>query len=285
MIAFFRYDCAMLYSSVPDYHMHTPRCNHASGTIMEYAEAALRCGLHEIGISDHCPMPHGFDAEWRMEADELDGYLEEVQRVQAAMQPQGLIVRCGLEADFHPSATDYIQSLLTYHNWDYVIGSVHFIDDWGFDNPDEQTAWERWGINEAWCAYFDAVAASANAGLFDIIGHPDLLKKYGHKQPNHAMVHVAENRMLAAVKLANIALEISAAGLRKPIAEIYPRSSMVVKAAKLGIPFAYGSDAHAPQDVGHAMQECLQCLQQHNITHVAQFSGRKRCMQEITHVR
>lgn len=273
----------MIYHPVPDYHMHTPRCNHASGSIIDYAEAALHHGLHEIGISDHSPMPHGFDAEWRMDRCELDNYLEEVYQVQAIMRPRGLTVRCGLEADYHPSAVDYIQSLLAYHDWDYVIGSVHFIDNWGFDNPDEQDGWGRWDLTEAWCAYFDAVAESASVGLFDIIGHPDLLKKYGHCQPDDSAVHAAEDRMLQAVKSADITLEISAAGLRKPVAEIYPRSLMVGKAAKLKIPFAYGSDAHAPQDVSHAMQDCLQCLNQHGIQHIAYFTQRNRSMKEITY--
>ncbi len=252
---------------------------------MDYAEVALRCGLHEIGISDHSPMPHGFDAEWRMDESELDSYLDEVHHVQTAMRPRGLIVRCGLEADFHPTGVAYIQDLLTYHAWDYVIGSVHFIDQWGFDNPDDQAGWEQWNLAEAWCAYFDTVGASANSGLFDIIGHPDLLKKYGHKQPDDATVDAAEQRMLTAVQSAGIALEISAAGLRKPIGEIYPRNAMIAHAAKLKIPFAYGSDAHAPQDVGHAMNQCLHTLKKHGITHTTQFIQRKRKMQEITDVK
>jgi len=284
MMPFCRYHCAMLYSPVADYHMHTPRCNHATGSMMDYAEVALRRGLHEIGISDHSPMPHGFDAEWRMDERELDDYLNELYRVQTAMKPRGLVVRCGLEADFHPTGVAYIQSLLDYHEWDYVIGSVHFIDSWGFDNPDDQAGWQQWHEHEAWCAYFDTVAASARSGLFDIIGHPDLLKKYGHKQPDHATVDAAQTRMLAAVKAADITLEISAAGLRKPIGEIYPRNAMVAQAAKLKIPFAYGSDAHAPQDVAHAMDQCLRALKTHGITHTAQFSQRQRKMQEIVDV-
>jgi histidinol-phosphatase (PHP family) len=252
--------------------------------MMEYAESALRSGLQEIGISDHCPMPNGFDAEWRMDESELDNYLEELTRVQAAMLPRGLTVRCALEADFHPGTEDYIRQLLAYHDWDYVIGSVHFIDTWGFDNPEDQAGWQRWSLAEAWCAYFQTVADSAASGLFDIIGHPDLLKKYGHRQPDDAAVLQAQQAMLTAVKAADVALEISSAGLRKPVAEIYPQASVVAQAATLGIPFAYGSDAHAPNDVAHGMQACLRCLDDCGVSQVAQFTQRQRQMQGICRV-
>jgi histidinol-phosphatase (PHP family) len=264
--------------------MHTPRCNHASGSILDYAEAALQHGLTEIGMSDHSPLPDGFDASWRMKHSELDHYLNELSHVQTMMKRQGLTVRYGLEIDFYPDNESYIQELLDYYPWDYVIGSIHFLGDWGFDNPEDQSGWQHWGLAQAWCAYFDAVAASAASGLFDIIGHPDLLKKYNHCQPNDETVHAAENRMLQAVKNAGVALEISSAGLRKPVAEIYPRHTMVAKAAHLDIPFAYGSDAHKPHQVGAAMQACLQCLQQYGIEHIASFDKRQRTLQAITHV-
>ena len=263
---------------VPDYHMHTPRCNHAKGTIIEYAQAAIDVGLSEIGMSDHSPMPNGFDKAWRMDESELDSFLEELEAAQQQFKGQ-LVIKAALEVDYYEGAEEYIQYLAQYYDWDYLMGSVHFIGEWGFDNPDEIDKFERCDIEQAYCDYFRLVGLSAASGLFDSIGHPDLIKKFGYRAPQGSKrVKQAENDMLHAVKQADVALEISSAGLRKPVKEIYPHPSIVERAAQLNIPFVYGSDAHAPAEVGHAMDDCLRMLQQSGITEVASFSKRQRQM-------
>ncbi len=271
----------MNYRPVPDYHMHTPRCHHAIGSVAEYAEAALLVGLKEIGISDHSPMPGDYDRAWRMDRSELDGYLHEVREVRNAFFGK-LDIRTGLEADFHPGTEAYVQEMIAAHDWDYVIGSVHYIGDWGFDNPDELQQWDVWNIEDAYCAYYELVAASAESGMFDIIGHPDLIKKFGHRPAlDSQRVLDAEEAMLAAVKKADVALEVSSAGLRKPVAEVYPHARMIARAAELHIPISFGSDAHAPGEVGHAMDACLGMLEMCGVNEVASFSGRVRRMQPI----
>jgi len=274
----------MLYDPVPDYHMHTPRCNHAMGSVREYAEAALLVGLKEIGMSDHSPMPDGFD-EWRMQRSELEGYLDELHDVQAEFAGQ-LDLKVGLEADYFPGTEDYVKEMLATHEWDYVIGSVHYLgtleSKWGFDNPDDMSGWDVRDVEDAYCDYYAFVSASAACGLFDIIGHPDLIKKFGHRPPldSHRVIE-AEEAMLQAVKQAGVALEVSSAGLRKPVAEVYPHGRIIARAAALNIPFSFGSDAHAPGEVGHAMQGCLQMLEMCGVGEIASFSGRQRSMQSI----
>jgi len=271
----------MKFQVVPDYHMHTPRCNHAIGTVIEYAEAALLVGLKEIGMSDHSPMPGGFDKAWRMDRSELDAYLNEVSEAQNIFAGR-LDIKMGLEADFHPGTENYVQEMIAAHDWDYVIGSVHYIGEWGFDNPDEVKQWEVWDVEDAYCAYYELVAASAESGLFDIIGHPDLIKKFGHRPPlDSQRVLDAEERMLVAVKKADVALEVSSAGLRKPVREVYPHARIIARATELDIPVSFGSDAHAPGEVGHAMDVCLGMLEMCGIHEVAAFSGRERRMQSI----
>jgi len=266
------------FLSVPDYHMHTPRCNHAKGTIVEYAQAAVDAGLAEIGMSDHSPMPNGFDKAWRMDESELDSFLEELEAAQQQFKGQ-LAIKAGLEVDYYEGAEDYIQYLAAYYDWDYLMGSVHFIGAWGFDNPDEVSQFEHCDIEQTYVDYFRLVALSAASGLFDSIGHPDLIKKFGYRAPaGSALVLDAENKMLQAVKQADVALEISSAGLRKPVKEIYPHPSLIERAVGLGIPFVYGSDAHAPAEVGHAMHECLQLLHRFGAMEVASFSKRQRKM-------
>jgi len=266
------------FSVVPDYHMHTPRCNHATGTIREYALAACEAGLAEIGMSDHSPMPNGFDKAWRMDESELASFLTELEAAQAEFKGS-LVIKSALEVDFYPGAEPYIEYLSQQYDWDYLMGSVHFIDGWGFDNPDELDQWQGKDVNQAYADYFDLVAQSAATSLFDIIGHPDLIKKFGFRPDAKSdALLAAESKMLKTVQQADVALEISSAGLRKPAQEIYPEQSIVAQAASLNISFAYGSDAHAPAEVGHAMRDCLSCLQGVGIDEIATFTKRKREM-------
>lgn len=263
--------------------MHTPRCNHATGMVMEYAQAAINAGFCEIGMSDHSPMPDGFDKPWRMDRSELPGYHQEVEQARDTLREK-LTVRIGLEADFHPGTEPYVAEMIGAYKWDYVIGSVHYIGDWGFDNPDTIQIWDTWKIEDAYCAYFKLVQQSAESGLFDIIGHPDLIKKFGHRPPADSVaVKEAMESMLQAVKQADVALEISSAGLRKPVAEIYPHRAIVKRAAELGIPFSYGSDAHTPAEVGHGSNDCLALLESSGITEIASFHQRQRTMIAIEH--
>jgi len=275
----------MHYYPVPDYHMHTPRCHHAKGDVREYAQAAIKAGLTEIGMSDHSPMPEAFHDAWRMDMQELTNYQREVEAVRDEVS-ETLTVRVGLEADFRPGSESYVAGLIDSYDWDYVIGSVHYIGDWDFDNPEKAGRWEHAGIEEVYCAYFRLVAQSAATGLFDIIGHPDLVKKFGHRPPaGSPCVLAAGEAMLQAVKKAGCALEMSSAGLRKPVREIYPAEPIVARAAELGIPFAFGSDAHSPEAVGHAVDACLALLESCGIHEVCTFEHRRRRMVPIQDTR
>ncbi|MDX8396725.1 MAG: histidinol-phosphatase HisJ [Mariprofundaceae bacterium] len=271
----------MKYIPIPDYHMHTPRCNHAVGRVEEYVEKAISMGMTEIGMSDHSPMPNGFDAAWRMDLSELPSYLQEVE--QARDKYASLLnVRVGLEADFHPGTEDAVQSMIDGYDWDYVMGSVHYIGDWAFDNPDEEYRWLGKSSEQAYCDYFELVAGSAATGMFDVIGHPDLIKKFGQRAPEgSAKVLRAEIMMLEAVLASGAVLEISSAGLRKPVGEIYPHERLVKQAAAMAIPFTFGSDAHAPDEVGYGMDACLDLLQKYGVKKVVSFDRRQREMRPI----
>ena len=234
-------------------------------------------------MSDHSPMPGGFDKAWRMDRSQLSDYIDEVEQARDEFAGQ-LTVRVGLEADYYPGSEACVEGMIASYDWDYIIGSVHYIGDWGFDNPDYIKRWDDWNIDDAYVAYFDQVAASAATGLFDIIGHPDLIKKFGHRpSPDSRPVTDAEERMLQAVLSSGTALEISSAGLRKPVQEIYPQQRTVARAAELGISFAFGSDAHAPGDVSHGMDACISMLESNSINEIASFQKRQRTMVSIRH--
>lgn len=239
-----------------DSHLHTPLCNHAKGSPLEYAQAALENGLTGVCFTDHIPMPRWFDADWRMKLGELERYVEWVLEAREAMTGK-LEVRIGLEADFHPGTEKFVEKILERHPWDYVIGSVHYLGAWGFDNPDFVEEYEWRDLEQLYSDYYALVSQAVHTGMFDSIGHLDLPKKFGHRQPARELAQ----EVLEALSYTGMALDFNTAGLRKPVREIYPSLELTEVAAEMGIPFVLGSDAHALAEVGYAFDEAVQTLE------------------------
>ena len=239
----------------PDYHMHTPLCRHAVGEPVDYARRALEVGLTEIGFSDHSPMRRDDFDNWRMRNDQLDEYVEKVRRAQKEF-PQ-LTIRLALEVDYLPGHEDWIRELAARHPWDYFIGSVHYVSEtWAIDDPSKLSEWKHRDSFEVWSVYFDWLTRAAATGLFEIIGHADLPKKFGHR-PTQDCTPLYE-KFLTAAKKANCAIELNTAGLRKDCKEIYPSREILQLAFAKGVPITFGSDAHAPGEVGLNFAEAIQ---------------------------
>jgi histidinol-phosphatase (PHP family) len=257
----------------PDYHMHTPLCRHARGEPGEYARRALALGLTEIGFSDHSPMMRDdFDA-WRMRLDQLDEYVENIRRVQRDF-PR-LATRLALEVDYLPDHEDWIRDLAARHPWDYLIGSVHYLPgNWAVDHPDNLPDWKTRDVWEIWSSYFDRLTKAAASGLFDVIGHPDLPKKFGYK-PTRDCTPLYE-AFLASASQRGCALDINTAGLRKTCAEIYPSREFLRLAFDRGVPITFGSDAHAPEEVGMNFREALRLARSVGYREASHFEGRRR---------
>ena len=234
--------------------MHTPLCRHATGEPVDYARRASEVGLSEIGFTDHSPMRRDDFDNWRMRADQLDEYVEKVRRAQKEF-PQ-LAIRLGLEVDYLPGQEEWIRELAARHPWDYFIGSVHYISEsWDIDNPAKLSEWKNHDTFEVWSAYFDWLTRAAASGLFEIIGHADLPKKFGHR-PTQDCTPLYE-RFLDAAKQNNCAIELNTAGLRKDCREIYPSRQILELAFAKGVTITFGSDAHAPEEVGMNFQEAV----------------------------
>jgi len=256
-----------------DYHMHTPLCGHATGEPAEYAERALEVGVGEIGFSEHNPMPRTFDDKWRMRPQHMERYVEMIDEVRERYSRK-LPIKLGIECDFRPGTEEYVRDTINQRQFDYVIGSVHYIGEWVFDSPEELPAWERRDVFEVWREYFDLVARAANSGMFDIMAHPDLCKKFGHVPKQDCSLLFAT--FLSAVKKNDLTLEISTAGLRKPVKEIYPSRTMIEMAHKLDIPISLASDAHDPAEVGFAFDQAVPLVRSVGYTQIARYSRRKR---------
>jgi histidinol-phosphatase (PHP family) len=256
-----------------DYHMHTPLCRHATGAPTDYAAHAVRLGLTEIGFSDHSPMIENDFDDWRMRNDQLDDYVAQVRQAQRD-HPQ-LIIRLALEVDFLPDRVEWIRELAARHPWDYFIGSVHYISGgWDIDSPFKRELWDRCDVDAVWLEYFDRLTQAAASGLFEIIGHADLPKKFGHR-PKRDLTPVIAN-FLDACRATDTAIELNTAGLRKDCREIYPSRAILELARAKNVAITFGSDAHAPGEVGADFATAIQLAKEVGFTSCRRFAGRKK---------
>lgn len=271
-----------MLTSFVDYHTHTVRCGHATGALEEYVESAIAAGLREIGFSDHIPMywlpPEQRDPGIAMAMVELEEYVADVLRVRGRYP--GIPVRLGLEADFIPGREEELVRLLERYPWDYVIGSVHFIGEWGFDNPAEVNRYAEWDISELYGKFFTLETMAARSGLFDILAHIDLIKKFGHRPSGDLSRLYAD--VAQAIAESGTAIELSTAGLRKPVREVYPNPQLLHECCRRGVPLVLSSDAHSPQEVGWSFADARALALQAGCTHTARFEGRRRYLEPIT---
>jgi histidinol-phosphatase (PHP family) len=255
-----------------DYHMHTPLCHHAVGEPTELAAQALKVGLKEIGFSEHNPMPQDDFDDWRMKASDLDIYVEKI--AQARRDHPGLTIKLALEVDYLPGYEDWVRDLAARQPWDYLIGSVHYLSPpWAIDNPRQTSEWKNKDLFEIWTAYFERLTMAVESGLFNIIGHADLCKKFCF-YPKEDCTPLFR-RFLEAAARHDVAIEINTAGLRKDCREIYPSPAILLLAGQLGVPITFGSDAHAPQEVGLNWAEAMQLACDAGYTHYCRFTRRK----------
>jgi histidinol-phosphatase (PHP family) len=239
----------------------------------DYAAAAARRGLLHIGFSDHSPMREDDFDNWRMRLDQLDYYVEEVRRAQKDFPRLSILL--ALEMDYLPAMHDWISELSRRHPWDYLIGSVHYVSDsWDIDNPEKKERWRTAEPMQIWSAYFERLGQAAESGFFDIIGHADLPKKFGCFPPaGCAPLFDAFCKKAAA---GDVAIELNTAGLRKDCREIYPSRQFLDIARSRRVPITFGSDAHAPDEVGMGFDAALKWARDSGYSHYVSFHSQGR---------
>jgi len=251
-----------------DLHNHTTRCNHAEGSIDAYIEKAIELGIDIYGFSEHAPMD--FDEGYRLAFDEMAAYESEILAAKEKYRNE-IDIRLGYEVDWLPG---HMEERVLHANVDYLIGSVHFIDKWSFDNPEFIGGWKERNIDEIWQAYFEATEAMAKSGKFDIAGHFDLIKVFRYL-PQKDIRLLAKDALLA-IKSSHMVLELNAAGLRKPIGEIYPSKALLEEAYALEIPITFGSDAHSVEQVGFAYESVISLAKEVGYTKAVTFQAREK---------
>ncbi len=262
-----------------DYHTHTKYCKHADGEVKDYIEQGIKLGLKEIGCSEHIPMPDRFDFEHRMTDSEFVSMYKPAVFSAREKYRDKISIKWGIESEFFPGTEEYVKRFHEIHDFDYVIGSVHFLGEWGFDNPTDVWKYDERNVDDIYEEYFLAVADSAKSGLFDIVGHCDLVKKFGHR-PAKNMKEVYRETMKE-IKKAGMSIEINTSGLRKPVREIYPSNQILEIAKEMKIPIALGSDAHYPEDVGRDFDIACALLKEYGNGEVAVYSKRQRTMVKL----
>ena len=242
-----------------------------------FVEQAISAGLTELGFSDHLFMywlpPDHRDPELGMAEWEHDFYIEDVERCRSRYASD-ITIRLSTEADFIPGHERQLEGILRSYDWDYVIGSVHFIDDWGFDDSRYISEFTSRNIDELYAEYFELVGASAETGLFDTIGHADLIKKFGHRPA----VDQCENysRLASRLAAAGVCAEVNTSGLRKPVGEIYPHPDLLRAFHEAGVPVTLGSDAHAPSEVAADFSAATQLMRRAGYASYVRYAERTR---------
>jgi histidinol-phosphatase (PHP family) len=267
-----------------DYHLHLrpdeagtpPERYFTAENVARYRTAAAAAGVEELGVSEHVYRftqaldlwRHPF---WQEQArDDLDAYCEFVR---------GAGLKLGVECDFVPGAEDRTANLLGARDFDYVVGSVHFVGEAAVDHE----GWDVWegrgDADEVWRRYFEALAECARSGLFDILAHPDLVKVWGRarplpeRDPRHYYEPAVE-----AIAESGIAVEVSTAGLRKPVGELYPSRAFAEMCVEAGAAFSLSSDTHLPEQVGFGYERALEFLAELGVGEISVFERRRRSL-------
>ena len=229
-----------------DYHLHTALSD-GEGCAADLVARAVELGLPEIGVTDHV-IGSSVDDGTGVGHERLDTYVAGVRFAQPPAKTLRVLV--GMEVDYTPDTLDEVASLIERHRPDYVIGSVHLVAGFAFDDPRYIHEYRRLDLEDLWSAYFDAVAEAAASGLFDVIGHVDLIKKFGLRPALTRRVVAAAERALRATADVGAALELNTSGWRHAAGEQYPSLALLRRARCLDIPLTFGSDAHEPRLVG-----------------------------------
>jgi histidinol-phosphatase (PHP family) len=244
-----------------DYHIHALAHGERvpeRDVYEEFLSRAAEKGISHVGFSEH------------------DEYIDQIDRkliVQTARRYSELNVRVGLEAEYrHICSSPETASRLRNGTFDYVIGSVHQLDGWGFDEPSARGRFAEEDADKLYERYYQELASMVASGLFDIVGHLDLIKIWGYRSSRPHGHHLRP--LLAELRRARMAVEVNTAGLRKPVEEIYPEPGLLSLLYEASIPVTLGSDAHVATDIGSEFAYAIKMIKKAGYRKLAVFEKR-----------
>ena len=252
-----------------DYHVHSILSD-GKNSYEEMIKAGIEKGLDEIGFSDHlCPKP----VSWAISEIDIPVMCEQIQILKERYQNQ-IAVKFGIEMDYFPGMEEKIYNLIRPLPVDYVIGSVHFIGDWNFDV--DKSLYGKWSNDRLYEIYYDLIQKAAHSGLFDIIGHLDIIKKF-RIYPETDQSELIENT-LKIIKGNNLVVELNTGGIDRPCAEFTPSPSIVEQCYRHHIPMILTSDAHRTDQVARHFKTATELMHHIGFNELVAFDKRKRSM-------
>ena len=276
-----------------DYHVHIERGPYTREWLEKFVEAGRRVGVYELGLVEHLYLfreSHGilhnpYIAEKPGTRRELAGApdlvgatLDRFATFVTAAADSGLPVKCGLEVDYVPGAEEATNRLLKGLPLDFVIGSLHWLGDWGFDI--DQGSWSGRSVEAAYRQYYGTLAAATESGLFDIIGHPGNIAYFGHR-PQAETMEEMEAGFFERARAAGVVLEVNTGGLLRPVGQTFPRPETWPRIQAAGIPIVVCSDAHRPDEVAHDFPLVHRMLKEVGFAEAVRFERRKRVVVEF----
>ncbi len=260
-----------------DYHLHTKLCKHAEGEMEEYVETAIENGITEICFSDHIPLPSGFDMEHRMSPGDMEGYIEKITILKRRYRE--ITILLGIEADYIEGYEEYLEGFFSTYPLDLVIMSIHFIRKWPPGQWVFDFEYTKKTIRQKYKDYLNVMTKGIRTGLFDIVGHLDLIKR--HRLPLLSTNQIEVKQVLDAVSQQNMSIEVNLSGLWKPINDLYPSLDILEMVVAKGIPIVMSSDAHSPEYVGACFDEILNHIFNYKGIKMASYQRRKSTVNKL----
>ncbi len=257
-----------------DCHIHTSLCKHATGEMEEYVVSAVSKGLDEMAFTDHIPLDFPVLRDCCMYERELEGYVRNVLDLKERYKAD-IAVKLGMEADYIEGEEERIGKIIELYPFDVILGSVHMMDGWAVDHPDYRYRFEEGNVLEIYRRYIYFLMKAVKTGLYDVMAHPDLVKKMNFF-PDNADITELFREVVDVIADNDVCMELSSAGLRKPVREQYPGAGILRYAASRNVCVTTGSDAHSPGEVAADFDRMYSLLSDNGITAVCSFTGRER---------
>lgn len=234
-------------------HTHTGFSGHGKGSVSEVVDSAIKGGISTLALTEHFPLSDEFDPTdyLSMPWDKLDEYCNDVLAARADNPEIEILLGC--EFDWLGRDEDRDPSLFAFDRFDIVLGSVHFVDKWAFDDPSKRARWEEEGADVIWKRYFEIWNEAVLSDLpFTIMSHPDLPKKFNY-YPSYDPLPLYRDAAEAA-RVAGRMVEVNTSGLNYACKEMFPAPAFLAEFCKAGVPCTIGTDAHHPAHVTRDIQ-------------------------------